>query len=442
MSTVKSNALQIGQSVTATNNFTWYQPASPDGTVRLGNGNSGSVTDLITVGSTGNLTLTGTAITLSNSAVISAASTKTLTLNGGGLTNGLVLDASNNVGIGISPSNASGYTTVDVSNATNGARIRCLIGGTAYGGMYTNGTTDFRVGSLAAVPLNIITGSNSIATFDTSGNLGLGVTPPSGATSNGMYFGSAGSTIGLGNGLQLAGNTYWDGAWKYRVSSTPANRIDINAGNAGVIGFFTAPSGTAGAAASFTQAMTLDASGCLGVGPGGTSPSSYGWITSIASPITRPLGAFYSNTASDSAYPCIQIGKYANDSTTANIFVRFFYNNLTNGGGQINANGAGAAAFGSFSDARLKENIVDLPPQLDSILALRPTEFDYIESEGGGHQIGFIAQEMEKVYPDAVGEREDGMKTITGWSKTEARLVKAIQELSAELNLLKQKVNA
>jgi hypothetical protein len=42
MSTLKTNNVQVGQSVTATNNFTLYQPATPDGTVRLGVGNSGA----------------------------------------------------------------------------------------------------------------------------------------------------------------------------------------------------------------------------------------------------------------------------------------------------------------------------------------------------------------------------------------------------------------
>lgn len=46
MSTLKTNNVQVGQSVTATDNFTLYQPSTPDGTVRLGNGNSGSVTDV------------------------------------------------------------------------------------------------------------------------------------------------------------------------------------------------------------------------------------------------------------------------------------------------------------------------------------------------------------------------------------------------------------
>jgi hypothetical protein len=59
MSTVIAKNIQIGTSGTATNNFTWYQPASPDGTVRLGVGNSGATTgDVVTANSSG-VTVTG-----------------------------------------------------------------------------------------------------------------------------------------------------------------------------------------------------------------------------------------------------------------------------------------------------------------------------------------------------------------------------------------------
>jgi hypothetical protein len=103
-------------------------------------------------------------------------------------------------------------------------------------------------------------------------------------------------------------------------------------------------------------------------------------------------------------------------------------NNNSTPQGQINANGASQAAFGSFSDSRLKDNISNLPPQLGNIISLRPVEFDY--KDGSGHQIGFVAQEIQQVYPDAVSEdsSEDHYLVVTGWSKTEARLVKAIQE--------------
>jgi hypothetical protein len=54
MSTLKTNNVQVGQSVTATNNFTIYQPASPDGTVRIGVGNSGATTaDVASMSSSG-----------------------------------------------------------------------------------------------------------------------------------------------------------------------------------------------------------------------------------------------------------------------------------------------------------------------------------------------------------------------------------------------------
>jgi hypothetical protein len=59
MSTVISKNVQVGNSGTAAQNFTWYQPASPDGTVRLGVGNSGVTTgDVITANSSG-VTVTG-----------------------------------------------------------------------------------------------------------------------------------------------------------------------------------------------------------------------------------------------------------------------------------------------------------------------------------------------------------------------------------------------
>ena len=46
MSTVKSKKLQLGTDANAANNFTLYQPASPDGTLRIGQGNADSPTEV------------------------------------------------------------------------------------------------------------------------------------------------------------------------------------------------------------------------------------------------------------------------------------------------------------------------------------------------------------------------------------------------------------
>jgi hypothetical protein len=217
--------------------------------------------------------------------------------------------------------------------------------------------------------------------------------------------------------------------WKYAVSSQSAAQYRLAGGEHQ---WYTAPSGTAGNAITFTQAMTLDASGNLLVGT--TSGTARLDVRTSAS--QRVINAI-STAAADSSTYGVYIAKFANDSTTAQRFVGFTINNDGTGSGQINANGASQAAFGSFSDSRLKENILSLPSQLANILSLRPVEFDY--KDGSGHQIGFIAQEMREVYSDTVSE-QDGFLTVTGWSKTEARLVSAIKELAAKVQALEAKL--
>jgi hypothetical protein len=83
---------------------------------------AGKFTDLTSTGnttigdaSTDTFTVYPQTISLINSTAITAASTKTLTLNGGAGTNGLVLDASNNVGIGVTPANA-GQHALQIAN--------------------------------------------------------------------------------------------------------------------------------------------------------------------------------------------------------------------------------------------------------------------------------------------------------------------------------------
>jgi hypothetical protein len=268
--------------------------------------------------------------------------------------------------------------------------------------------------------------------LDSSGNLGLGVTP----SAWGGGFKAAQITAGLSlasngaNSAIVGQNYYYDGTNNRYLGSFAASGYQQSNG---AHSWYTAPSGTAGSAISFTQALTLNASGNLLLG----TTSQDGRFAVNGPATSTPLVTFFSSTAGDVGQAALSIGKQDNNTTTSQVIIRATILSTGAGQGQINANGANALAFGTFSDRRLKENITDLEPQLANIMALRPVEFDYIASEGGGHQTGFIAQEMQAVYPDAVGEREDGMLTVSGWSKTEARLVKAIQELKAEFDAYK-----
>jgi hypothetical protein len=53
-----------------------------------------------------------------------------------------------------------------------------------------------------------------------------------------------------------------------------------------------------------------------------------------------------------------------------------------------------------------------------------------------------VAQEIQQVFPDAIGTSSDGMLTVTGWGKTEARLVKAIQEQQEIIESLRVRIQA
>ena len=83
-----------------------------------------------------------------------------------------------------------------------------------------------------------------------------------------------------------------------------------------------------------------------------------------------------------------------------------------------------------------EENLSPSDKELEK--TLRPVEFDYKAT--GGHQIGFIAQEVQAIYPDLVAEDENGYLTLAGFDKNTARLIKAIQEQQAIIEALRADV--
>jgi hypothetical protein len=107
--------------------------------------------------------------------------------------------------------------------------------------------------------------------IDASGNLGLGVTPSAWGTGGwkALDIGSRASFVSSNSSDAIVGyNAYNNGTnWIYKATAAASVYLQ----GSGSHQWFTAPSGTAGNAISFTQAMTLDASGNLGVGT--TSPA-------------------------------------------------------------------------------------------------------------------------------------------------------------------------
>jgi len=85
------------------------------------------------------------------------------------------------------------------------------------------------------------------------------------------------------------------------------------------------------------------------------------------------------------------------------------------------------------SAAVYKENINPLSSQLENIMKLRPVEYD--KKATGEHEIGLIADEVEKVLPDFVTQK-DGIADSLNYSRMVSVLVKAVQELTEKVEKL------
>jgi hypothetical protein len=175
-----------GKTLTASNTLTFTGTDASSvafgagGTV-LYSGGAGTFTDLTVNGNTilgdaaaDTVTLNAQTVTLNNSTTISAASTKTLTLNSNAGSSGLVLDASNNVGIGTSSPatkfGVNGSVIFGNQTTTAGATSTLRFTSTASANFIQSGSTT-TVGSAQPLIFGSIAGGATWLTLDASGNL-------------------------------------------------------------------------------------------------------------------------------------------------------------------------------------------------------------------------------------------------------------------------------
>jgi hypothetical protein len=109
-------------------------------------------------------------------------------------------------------------------------------------------------------------------TIITSGNIGVGTavsawTSPFSVVQLGATYGAYIAGQNNGADLKVGTNNYYDGAnYVYTASNAPASRFDVGQSGAPGFAWNVAASGTVGNTITFTPAMTLDASGNLGIG--------------------------------------------------------------------------------------------------------------------------------------------------------------------------------
>lgn len=342
-----------------------------------------------------------------------------------------------------------------------------------------NGSTNNAFLGATSAGLDIATGGTVRATIDSAGNAGLGVTPSAWGTLKALQVKNT-AWSSDGNVATLTGNSYYDGTNFRYIANGASCYYQIN--NSGGFNWNIAASGTAGNIPSFTQAMTLDASGNLGVGT--TSPSQRVHISN-ASGGSSLLVANGSNSASNiyigtDGFAATTGSIYTNGSaplafgtnstrqvtidTSGNLLInrttQFLdgqyssdfngntkrgatYNNtfgnsgasflsFGSGGTQIGGvtqSGGSAVLYNVTSDQRLKENIQDADSASSLIDAIQVRQFDW-KTDQTHQRYGFVAQELVTVAPEAVHQPTDTEEMMAvDYSKLVPMLVKEIQSL-------------
>ena len=401
---------------------------------------------------------------------------------------------------------------------TVGGVLTVQAGSASTPSLTTAGDTNTGMFFPAADTIAFAEGGAEAMRLDASGNLGLGVTPSAWSTTSSKALQIDKCSLIQIDGFDtssLSTNAFYNGSWRY-IGTAPAVRYDQYSGTHR---WQIAASGTAGNAITFTQAMTLDASGNLGIGT--TSPAvkvhaysgtAMGQITadgagSIKTGINFANGGtvygqiYFDN---NSPYDMSVFQQYSTGSlrfgtnnteraridssgnllvgtTTANLrltvdgstgaafftgddlnhymvvckskssssathYQMGFLNSSGTVVGSITHNSSNTT-YATSSDYRLKESIAPMTGALATVAKLKPCTYTW-KSTGETGQ-GFIAHELQAVISDAVvGEKDavdaEGNPKYQGidTSFLVATLTAALQEAHGLIKNLETRISA
>lgn len=418
-----------------------------------------------TLSSIGNSSLTNSSVTIGSTSV-SLGSTATtvsgLTLSSPTVSGGTINDAS----VGATTPSTGAFTTLSASSTVSGTGFSTYlasppaIGGTAAAaGSFTTLSASSTVsgtgfstylasppaigGTAAAAGSFTTLSATGVATFQAGSNSAPAITT-SGDTNTGVFFPAA-DTVAIGTG----------GTEALRVNSSqnvgigttsPASKLHVTGlmricDASAYLLFRNAADSTSNGVVQFPD------SGEASIVNYRNTDLTFGTNNNTRARIAAD-GKVSIGGSTENGVKLQVIGEGATNGTFS-IYCRDSGNTARFAAGNGGTLYATSTTISSISDQRLKENIVDLDVGLAEIMALQPRKFDW--KEGQGKDIkgdrGFIAQEVEAVFPELIDEwiesapeGEEPYKSVR--QDLIPVLVKAIQELKAIVDAQAAKIAA
>ena len=106
--------------------------------------------------------------------------------------------------------------------------------------------------------------------------------------------------------------------------------------------------------------------------------------------------------------------------------------------GSLNVTGSAfVTSLTETSALRYKKSVKSLKKQSTNVYKLRPVHFEWKNNSKG--DIGLIAEEVQKIYPELVSIGIDGQAEGISYTKLTSVLIKTVQELSARIEKLEKK---
>ena len=263
-----------------------------------------------------------------------------------------------------------------------------------------------------------------------------------GATGTGNMVFSASPT--LSGSVSLSGAT--SGAVAVSAPAVAGTTTFTLPGSNGTSGYLLQTNGSGvttwfnwlGTANTFTAAQRITSiAPALDLRPGASDFSNIVWKSSDGVTTYANMGPEAAGSGSLWLNGAVNIYLAAGGAEKARInATNGFVINAYAGGGTTGASiDNNGALIRTPSDATLKENVQTISYGLTAIKAMHPVSFMWKDSDkyGDMRSLGFIAQEMQAIFPEAVSDNGSGSLSLD-YMKLIAVLTKGIQELKAEFD--------